>query len=77
MPFCPYAKDIYPTEKRSEMDASTLYSMYTSAMDSGKLTVLEMFIDAIKEHPIIAAFYIWLLFRKPSKTVSAFIDRFI
>lgn len=59
------------------MDASTLYSMYTEAIDSGKLTVLKMFIDAIKGHPVIAAFYIWLLFKKPSKTVSAFIDRFI
>lgn len=59
------------------MDYSAIYSIYSNAMDSGKLTVLEMFIDTIKEHPIIAAFYIWLLFRKPSKTVSAFIDRFI
>lgn len=59
------------------MDASALYSMYTNAMDSGKLTVLEMFINTMREHPILAAFYIWLLFKKPSKTVSAFIDRFI
>lgn len=59
------------------MDYSAIYSIYSNAMDSGKLTVLEMFIDTIKEHPVIAAFYIWLLFRKPPKTVSAFIDRFI
>lgn len=59
------------------MDFSTLYSIYSNAMDSEKLTVLKMFIDAIKGHPVIAAFYIWLLFKKPSKTVSAFIDRFI
>lgn len=59
------------------MDASTLYSMYNNAMSSGKLTLLEEFLDTIREHPILAAFYIWLLFKKPSKTVSAFIDRFI
>lgn len=59
------------------MDYSAIYSIYSNAMDSGKLTVLEMFIDIIKEHPMIATFYIWLLFRKPSKTISAFIDRFI
>lgn len=59
------------------MDCSAIYSMYTEATDSGKLTVLKMFIDAIKGHPVIAAFYIWLLFKKPSKTVSAFIDRFV
>lgn len=59
------------------MDGYTLYSMYNDAMSSGKFTLLEMFIDAIKEHPVLAAFYIWLLFKKPNKTVSAFIDRFI
>lgn len=59
------------------MDGYTLYSMYSDAMGSGKLTLLEEFLDTIREHPILAAFYIWLLFRKPNKTVSAFIDRFI
>lgn len=59
------------------MDASTLYNMYSNAMGSGKLTLLEEFLDTIREHPIPAAFYIWLLFKKPGKTVSAFIDRFI
>lgn len=59
------------------MDYYAIYSMYSDAMSSGKLTLLEMFIDAIKEHPVLAAFYIWLLFRKPNKTVSTFIDRFI
>lgn len=59
------------------MDYYAIYSMYSDAMGSGKLTLLEMFIDAIKEHPVLAAFYIWLLFKKPNKTVSAFIDRFI
>lgn len=59
------------------MDASTLYSMYTDAVDSGNLTLLKEFIDSIKEYPITAVFYIWLLLKKPSKTVSTFIDRYI
>lgn len=59
------------------MDYYAIYNMYSDAMSSGKLTLLEEFLDAIREHPILAAFYIWLLFKKPSKTFSAFIGRFI
>lgn len=59
------------------MDYSAVYSMFSDAVNSGKLTLLEEFIDTIKEHPILAVFYIWLLFKKPNRTISAFIDRFI
>lgn len=58
------------------MDASTLYSMYTDAMDWGKVTVLRAFLDALKGNPLLAIFFTYLLVRNIKKTVSAFIKYF-
>jgi len=77
MPFCLPTGGIYPARKEITMDPTSLYETYTNAVADGKLEVLKMFVDTLMAHPFQAAFYGWLLFRKPSKTFNAFIDRFL
>lgn len=59
------------------MDASTLYSIYTEAMDWGKVTVLKAFLDTLRGNPLLAIFFTCLLVRNIKKTVTAFIKYFI
>ena len=59
------------------MDASTLYSSYTDAMNWGKVTVLKAFLDTLRGNPPLAIFFTYLLVRNIKKTVSAFIQYFV
>lgn len=59
------------------MDASTLYSIYSDAMDWGKLTVLKAFFDTLKENLPLAIFFTYLLIRNVKKTIAAFIKYFV
>ena len=59
------------------MDSSTLYKMYTNAMDWGKLTILKTTWDALKGNPILAIFFTCLLVKDIKKTVTAFIKYFV
>lgn len=59
------------------MDFSMLYSIYSDAMDWGKITVLKAFLETLKGNPPLAIFFTWLILRKPAKTVAAFIRYFV
>lgn len=59
------------------MDASTLYSIYTDAMNWGKVTVFKAFLDTLRGNPPLAIFFTYLLVRNIKKTVSAFIKYFV
>ena len=59
------------------MDSSTLYEMYTNAMDWGKLTILKETWNALKGNPILAIFISCLLIKDIKKTVTAFIKYFV
>lgn len=59
------------------MEPSMLYEIYSNAKDSGIATVIGEFWSTCREYPLTGIFYIWLLFKKPSKTVDAFIKHFI
>lgn len=59
------------------MDASMLYSIYSNAMDWGKLTVLKAFLDTLIGNPPLAIFFTYLLLRNIRKTFAAFIKHFV
>ena len=76
-PFVCQQKEYTPTGKEITMDISTLYNIYSDAVDWGKLTVLKAFWDALKGNPILAIFFTCLLVKDIKKTVTAFIKYFV
>lgn len=77
MPFLPASRRHIPSRRGDQqVDYSIFYEIYTNAMDYGKMTILKVFLDTLREYPILGIFFIGLLIRKPMKTVIAYIDYF-
>lgn len=57
------------------MDYSSIYSMYSEAVDSAKLNFFILVLQTFKEHPFIALLYLPLL-TKPLKLIQGLLDYF-
>lgn len=59
------------------MDLSTLYNIYSDAMDWGKMVVFKAFLDTLKGSLPLTILFTYLLVRNIKKTIVAFIEYFV
>lgn len=66
-----------PQRKEISMDYTMIYSIYSEAMDWGKITALKIFLNTFMKYPPIGIFFTCLILRRPTRAAAEFIKRFV